>query len=137
MTIDMNVGDAALVTLTVISIAYTMTYLLFSPWWITELGRTYMIKTTLFSLVLIQIAASVLTPAEYWGRDVVRPILYWVGAAALVLLWGLLLRIQKRGRAARRANGDMRTQREIWRDEWVRIRALTARELFRKLFTLR
>lgn len=116
------VADIALCVLAAGQFAFTAQYVLRSPWWTTEIGKIYALNSVLWTLVVMQVAASVLTESEYPGRQYFRIAIYIGGALAVMVLWWLLRRIQKQGRDARALRGDIRTQPRVWADalrEWA------------------
>lgn len=110
------VADVALCVLATMQLIFTMQYALRSPWWTTEIGKIYALKSVLWTLVALQVAASVLTSSEYPGRQYFRISIYVGGAVAVFVLWMLLRRIQAQGREDRATRGDVRTQRRVWAD---------------------
>ncbi|WP_244971570.1 putative phage holin [Gordonia rubripertincta] len=116
------VADIALCVLALGQFGFTAQYILRSPWWSTEIGKIYALKSVLWTLVVLQVSASVLTESEYPGRQYFRIAIYIGGALAVVVLWWMLGRIQGEGRKARAEHGDVRTQRRVWADalrEWA------------------
>jgi hypothetical protein len=116
------VADIALCVLAVEQLVFTLQYVSQSPWWRTEIGRIYAMKSVIWTLVVLQVSLSVITSSDYPGRHWYRLSIYIGGAVSLALLIVLLVRIQRQGRAARRAAGDVRTQRQLWADtlrEWA------------------
>lgn len=115
MTVKL-IADIALCVLAGGQFAFTAQYVLRSPWWSTEIGKIYALKSVLWTLVVLQVAASVLTESEYPGRQYLRISIYIGGAVSIAVLWWLLRRIQQQGRDARAARGDARSQRRVWAD---------------------
>lgn len=97
-------------------VVFLGTYAMYSPWWSTTLGRIYIAKTAMFTLVLTQNAASVLFDSDYPGRHPLRLAIYAGGSIMMVVFWWTLRRIQREGKAARLAAGDNRNRREVWAD---------------------
>lgn len=95
---------------------FLATYVIYSPWWVSPLGKIYAAKTTLMSLVLLQNAASVLSSSDYPFRHEIRAAIYIGGAIAMIALWVMLRRFQREGIAARAAAGDTRSRRQVWAD---------------------
>lgn len=115
MTVKL-IADIALCVLAAGQFAFTAQYVLRSPWWATEIGKIYALKSVLWTLVVLQVAASVLTESEYPGRQYFRISIYIGGAVSIAVLWWLLRRIQAQGRADRAAHGDTRSQPRVWAD---------------------
>ncbi|WNM67186.1 hypothetical protein SEA_ERUTAN_40 [Gordonia phage Erutan] len=63
---------------------FTFLYGFRSQWNLTEAGRTLMYLSLSFSLVLTQTIASVWSHSEYPAREIIRFIVYFVLAAALL-----------------------------------------------------
>lgn len=117
------VADVALCVLAVEQLAFTLLYVLRSPWWTTRLGVIYAAKSLVWTLVVLQVTASVLSQSDYPYRHWFRLGIYAGGAAAMVGLTVVLWRFQQQGKAERRAAGDMRSQPQLWADtlrEWAR-----------------
>lgn len=110
------VADAALCVLATMQLIFTAQYFLRSPWWSTEIGKIYALKSVLWTLVALQVAASVLTESEYPGRQYFRTVIYVGGALSVFVLWMLLRRIQAQSRANRAEHGDTRSQPRVWAD---------------------
>lgn len=110
------VADTALCVLATLQLIFTAQYVLRSPWWSTDIGKIYALKSVLWTLVALQVAASVLTESEYPGRQYFRTAIYVGGAVSVFVLWLLLRRIQSQGREVRAARGDTRSQPRVWAD---------------------
>ncbi|GAC70712.1 putative phage holin [Gordonia soli] len=116
------IADIAICVLAFEQLVFTVQYVVKSPWWASNLGKVYALKSTLWTLVVLQVAVSVSTGSEYPGRHYVRLVIYVGGAVAMVWLWLMLRRYQEEGREARARAGDTRTQRQLWADtlrEWA------------------
>lgn len=111
-----TLANTALLILAVEMVVFTFTYASGSPWWATPLGKIYIAKTVLLTLVLVQNTASALTSTDYPGRHQIRLSIYAGGAVAMVLLWVMLRRYQREGKRLRAAAGDTRRQRQVWVD---------------------
>ncbi|MGV8875509.1 MAG: putative phage holin [Rhodococcus sp. (in: high G+C Gram-positive bacteria)] len=96
-----EVGDWALFTLAVVVNAFTLLYLFGSSdgWRHNRVGRVYLAKSVVLSVVLIQISLSVIYKSDYWNRDTVRLIVYSAGIAAYLWMMKSLLREQREDRA--------------------------------------
>ncbi|QTJ64966.1 hypothetical protein HYG77_04705 [Rhodococcus sp. ZPP] len=96
-------ADWALLGVTSMSAVFTMLYLARSPWWRTQLGKIYLSKSVVLTLVLVQNAVAVWISTDYTGRQSIRFAIYLLGAIVYVpMVWSLLLE-QQRDRARRRA----------------------------------
>lgn len=125
MVATQTLANTALLVLAVEMVIFTFTYAAGSPWWATPLGKIYIAKTVLLTLVLVQNTASALTSADYPGRHQIRLSIYAGGAIAMMLLWVMLRRYQREGKRSRAAAGDTRRQRQVWADairDWRRHR---------------
>ncbi|OCH80319.1 hypothetical protein [Gordonia sp. UCD-TK1] len=117
------IADWALVVLAVLTTVYTICYTVWQPWWKERVSLIYLGKSTLTSLVLLQISASVWAGTDYPGRAYIRSVLYTGGALMMFALLVMLLVLQYRTRQDRRSRGDFRRPWQVWRDEirawWV------------------
>lgn len=83
-----DVANVLLVTVAVKATALTALYGLRSPWRATEAGRAVMLLVSSLALIMCQGSVTILTHADYPGRDFVRDALFV--CVALALLWLLL-----------------------------------------------
>lgn len=93
-----DLGNVSLTAMAVLVTAFTGLYCIRSRWWSNRIGKVFLIKSTLLSLVMIQISVSSWTGSAYPGRDAVRLIIYVGGALAFVALLVTLWQEQQRDR---------------------------------------
>ncbi|ANA85348.1 hypothetical protein KNU54_gp46 [Gordonia phage VanDeWege] len=117
------IADWALVVLAVLTTVYTICYAVWQWFWKERVSLIYLGKSTLMSLVLLQISASVWAGTDYPGRAFIRFFLYSGGAVMMFALLVMLLVLQYRTRRDRWAAGDFRRPWQVWREEirawWV------------------
>lgn len=97
-----DLGDWALVSLTGIQVIFTLVYGFRSPWKTNRVGRVFLAKSVVLSIVLLQVSASVIWGVEYPFRVPIRTTIYWCGALAYVVMLVQLIREQQEDRARRR-----------------------------------
>lgn len=100
-----DAGNWALFALAIVVVAFTLLYVFRSSdgWKHNRVGGVYLAK----SIVLLQISASVLSSSEYWGRDIVRLVVYSVDIVAYLWMMKSLPREQRNDRLRRRRDrGD-------------------------------
>jgi hypothetical protein len=91
-------ANAALLLLAGLVTAFTVLYGTGSAWWTNRIGRIYLVKCVVLSLVLSQVALTHWWDVDYPGSDHVRFAIYTLGAAVyLPMLW-TLWREQRRDR---------------------------------------
>lgn len=91
-------ADVALIVLAVLVAAFTVLYVVRSPWERNEIGRIYATKSVVLSLVMVQITLSVWVSAEYPGRQWARLVIYAAGALVYVPMIVSLVRHQQEDR---------------------------------------
>ncbi|MBM4489492.1 hypothetical protein GS935_20375 [Rhodococcus hoagii] len=88
-----NVKDAANIALLVLAImvaAFTLLYVIRSPWERNRVGRIYAAKSIVLALVLAQISVSSWVSLDYPGRQPIRLVIYTLGAIVYApMLWAL------------------------------------------------
>lgn len=93
-----DLGNVSLTAMAVLVTAFTGLYYIRSRWWSNRIGKVFLIKSTLLSLVMIQISVSSWTGSAYPGRDTVRLVIYVGGALAFVALLVTLWQEQQQDR---------------------------------------
>lgn len=81
---------------------FTLLYVFRSPWWRNTVGKIYLAKSIVLSLVLVQITVASLVSTEYPGRQYIRLGIYVLGALVYVPMIWSLVRQQNHDRRARR-----------------------------------
>lgn len=77
-----------------------------SRWWTNRIGKIYLAKSLILALVLMQAVVSVWWQDDYPGRQVIRFIIYSLGAVTYVpMLWSLW-REQQRDRRGRESDDE-------------------------------
>lgn len=97
-------GNWSLFVLAIVVVIFTLLYLFRSVdgWRHNRVGRVYLVKSIVLSVVLVQISFSVIYKSDYLGRDVIRAFIYPAGAVAYLWMMKSLLREQRDDRARRR-----------------------------------
>ena len=97
-------GNWSLFALAVVVVAFTLLYLIRSSdgWRYNRVGRVYLVKSLVLSVVLVQISFSVLYQSDYWYRDTFRALIYPAGVVAYLWMMRSLWREQREKRIARR-----------------------------------
>ncbi|OZE39115.1 hypothetical protein CH278_02200 [Rhodococcus sp. 05-2254-5] len=98
-----DVGNWALFALAIVVVAFTLLYAIRSSdgWKHNRVGRVYLAKSIVLSIVLIQISLSVIYKSDYWNRDTIRLIVYGSGIVAYLWMMKSLLREQREDRRSR------------------------------------
>lgn len=91
-------ANVALLFLAVLVTLFTGIYLCRSPWWTNRVGRIYVAKSVVLSVVLIQITVASWFSTDYAGRQPIRLAIYVLGALVYVPMIWSLLREQRRDR---------------------------------------
>lgn len=101
-------GNWSLFVLAVVQVSFTLLYLVRSSdgWRHNRVGRVYLVKSLVLSVVLVQISFSVIYKSDYWNRDTFRALIYPMGVVAYLWMMKSLLREQREDRARRRREGD-------------------------------
>lgn len=85
-----DAANVALLVLAVMVVAFTLLYVIRSPWERNRVGRIYAAKSIVLALVLAQISVSSWVSLEYPGRQPIRLTIYTLGALVYVpMLWSL------------------------------------------------
>lgn len=104
--IDYSIAaDVSLVYIAVLSAAFAVRYAGWSKWWTNRIGTVYLAASVILALVLTQAMVSVWWQDDYPGRQIIRFIIYSLGAVAYVPMLVSLWREQRRDRRRRR-DGD-------------------------------
>lgn len=93
-----TVAAFSILLLSVLTAAFTLLYFFRSPWWFNIIGKIYLFKSALISLVLLQGSVSIFWSMEYPGRVWVRTVIYALGSIAYVPMIIALWREQSRDR---------------------------------------
>lgn len=91
-------ANISLLCIAVLVNTFTGFYLTRSKWWTNRIGRIYLAKCLVFSLVLVQIALTLWGDADYPYRQQIRFAIYTVGAIVYVPMLVSLLRLQRADR---------------------------------------
>lgn len=98
-------ANVSLIYIAALTIGFAVLYGARSRWWTNRIGKIYLVKSLILALVLIQAAISVWWHMDYPGRDIIRFIIYSLGAVAYVPMLVSLWREQNRDRQRRKADG--------------------------------
>lgn len=93
---DIDLGDIAIFTWTVLQIALTVRYGFWSRWRATVAGQILLASFCCTSIALLQVSITLLTDSGYPLRDIARPIAYTLGIIGTVVMLVLLLRMQRK-----------------------------------------
>ena len=99
-------ANVSLVYIAVLTTVFTVLYLVRSRWWTNRIGRVYLAKSVVMSLVLLQIVVAVWLDTDYPGRQHIRFVIYTLGAAVYLPMLISLWREQQRDRRRRTPSGD-------------------------------
>lgn len=94
-------ANVALIVVAVLVVVFAGLYGARSKWWTNRIGKIYLAKSLVLSLVLVQIAVGVWWPGEYPGRQHVRFAIYTLGAVVYLPMIVSLWREQNRDRRYR------------------------------------
>lgn len=103
--IDMDYEIAAnvsLIYIAALAVAFAALYGCRSKWWTNRIGKVYLTKSLILALVLVQAVVSVWWSDDYPGRQVIRFVIYSLGAVVYVPMLVSLWREQTRDRKRRR-----------------------------------
>lgn len=95
---DLDPGDYAIFTWTILQIGLTAIYGLRSRWRASTPGQILFTSFCCTSIALTQVSVTLLTDSLYYGRDVVRPIAYTLGIIGTLVMLKLLLQMQRKDR---------------------------------------
>ena len=97
--IDYSVAaDVSLIYIAILSAAFAVRYAGWSRWWTNRIGKVYLAKSVILALVLVQAMVSVWWQSDYPGRQIIRFIIYSLGAVVYVPMLVTLWREQRRDR---------------------------------------
>ena len=97
--IDYSVAaDVSLIYIAILSAAFAVRYAGWSKWWTNRIGKVYLAKSVILALVLVQAMVSVWWQSDYPGRQIIRFIIYTMGAVVDVPMLVTLWREQRRDR---------------------------------------
>ena len=97
--IDYSVAaDVSLIYIAILSAAFAVRYAGWSRWWTNRIGKVYLAKSVILALVLVQAMVSVWWQSDYPGRQIIRFIIYSMGAVVYVPMLVTLWREQRRDR---------------------------------------
>lgn len=102
--IDVDYGlnaDIALLCIGALAVAFAALYGGRSRWWTNRIGKVYLAKSLILALVLAQAVVSVWWQDDYPGRQIIRFVIYSLGAVAYVPMLVSLWREQQRDRIGR------------------------------------
>ncbi|QWY84732.1 membrane protein [Gordonia phage YungMoney] len=92
-------GDVCLLAIAVMMSVFGLTYGFRSQWDTNDVGKIFLWKSAIVSVLFLQVALSSMTSSEYPGRDYVRPILYTLGFISYIAMEVSLVRRQQADRA--------------------------------------
>ncbi|KLI05015.1 MULTISPECIES: putative phage holin [Mycolicibacterium] len=96
-------ANIALLCIAVLAVLFAVLYAGRSRWWTNRIGKIYLAKSLILALVLLQAVVSVWWQDDYPGRQIIRFIIYSLGAVTYVpMLWSLW-REQQRDRRGQQA----------------------------------
>ncbi|AZG48858.1 putative phage holin [Gordonia insulae] len=93
---EIDAGDVAIFTWTLLQIGLTLLYGVRSPWRASQAGRILFTSFCCTSIALTQVSVTLLTDSGYPLRDIVRPIAYTLGILGTLVMIVLLLRMQRK-----------------------------------------
>ncbi|MFV8136416.1 hypothetical protein ACNQR7_02475 [Mycolicibacterium senegalense] len=102
--LDVNyrfLANISLISVAVLVVTFAVLYLTRSRWWTNRIGKIYLAKSIVLSLVLIQIVMASWWDADYPGRQHLRFAIYTLGAVAYLPMLVSLWREQQRDRKRR------------------------------------
>jgi hypothetical protein len=94
-------ANIALIYIAVLSGAFAVRYVAWSKWWTNRIGKVYLVKSVILALVLAQAVVSIWWQDDYPGRQIIRFIIYSLGAVAYVPMLVTLWNEQRRDRRRR------------------------------------
>lgn len=95
---DIDAGDIAIFTWTVLQIGLTVLYGVRSRWRASTPGQILFTSFCCTSIALTQVSVTLLTDSGYPTRDVVRPIAYTLGIIGTLVMLRLLIQMQRKDR---------------------------------------
>ncbi|OBK00053.1 hypothetical protein A5746_20940 [Mycolicibacterium conceptionense] len=94
-------ANIALLCIAVLTVVFAGLYASRSRWWANRIGKIYLAKSLILALVLVQAVVSVWWQDDYPGRQIIRFVIYSLGAVAYVSMLVSLWREQQRDRRRR------------------------------------
>ncbi|WP_232006033.1 hypothetical protein [Mycobacterium sp. 852013-50091_SCH5140682] len=94
-------ADLSLIYIAVLSLAFAFQYAGWSKWWTNRIGKVYLAKSVLIALVLVQAGVTIWWQDDYPGRQIIRFVIYSLGAVAYMPMLVTLIREQRRDRRRR------------------------------------
>lgn len=95
---DIDAGDIAIFTWTVLQIGLTVLYGVRSRWRASTPGQILFTSFCCTSIALTQVSVTLLTDSGYPARDVMRPIAYTLGIIGTLVMLRLLIQMQRKDR---------------------------------------
>lgn len=111
-----NAADWALLIFAILVFCFCLTYAFRSPWWTNRIGKIYLVKSGILSLVLIQITLATWLSTEYTGRQALRLFIYSLGIVSYLVLEWALIREQNEDRRRKREEREKRNVEEARED---------------------
>lgn len=106
-------ANVSLIYIAILAGAFAGLYLSRSKWWTNRIGKVFLAKCVILTMVLVQASLSVWWQDDYPGRQVIRFIVYSMGVIAyLPMLWSLW-REQQRDRRGDRLHQCLDGARHI------------------------
>lgn len=96
-------ANVSLIYIAILTVAFAALYGCRSKWWTNRIGKVYLAKSVILALVLVQAVLSVWWQDDYPGRQVIRFVIYSLGAVVYVPMLVSLWREQQRDRKRRDA----------------------------------
>lgn len=106
-------ANVALLCMGCLVTVFAVSYGGWSKWWTNRIGKIYLTKSVILALVLAQASASVWWQDDYPGRQVIRFVIYSLGAVVYVPMLVSLWREQWRDRRGGRLRGCLDGARNI------------------------
>lgn len=98
-TIDYKIAaNTCMIIMAILTTIFAILYGTRSKWWTNRIGRVFLAKAIISALVLVQAVITVWIDEDYPGREVVRFVIYAMGAVAYAPMIVSLLREQHRDR---------------------------------------
>lgn len=94
-------ANVSLIYIAALSAVFAVRYAGWSKWWTNRIGKVYLAKSAILALVLTQAVLSVWWQDDYPGRQIIRFIIYSLGAVVYVPMLVTLWREQRRDRQRR------------------------------------
>lgn len=94
-------ASVSLIYIAALALVFAARYAGWSKWWSKRIGKVYLAASVILALVLTQAAIASWWNLDYPGRQVIRFVIYSLGAITYVPMLVSLRREQKRDRHAR------------------------------------